>query len=125
MTYYNPHKGVAAEIKAGTYTHSAALTSTKEKLVKILKYLPSRKHAEVFVSALQDAKQNLQEQNIQNPTINDVILEVIDVLENWIEADNYRYADPTDNHKKGKFEDETSDLLRFLQDWFSSLKVAA
>jgi hypothetical protein len=116
-TYHNPHKLVAQEIKAGTYGYSAGVPSptVKAQLMEILRQLPSRKHAMVFVDALESAKENLQNEDIQNPTCKDVMVKVVGVLENWIESNNYRYADPTDNHKKGKLDDVIGETCNFFK----------
>ena len=116
-TYHNPHKLVAAEIKAGTYGYSAGVPSltVKAQLMEILRQLPSRKHAMVFVDALEGAKEKLQNEEIQNPTCKEVMVEVVGVLENWIESNNYRYADPTDNHKKGKLDDVIGETCNFFK----------
>jgi hypothetical protein len=115
-TYHNPHKDVVAEIKAGTFSWSAGGPSqTKVELMDILRQLPSRKHAKVFVEAMQIAKYNLKEEGITNPSCREVMNEVVGVLENWIEANCYRYADPTDNHKKGEFDDATGETCEFFK----------
>jgi len=116
-TYHNPHKLVAQEIKAGTYGYSAGVPSptVKAQLMKILRQLPSRKHAVVFLKALDNAKENFQNEDIKNPTCKDVMVEVVGVLEGWIESINYCHADPTDNHKKGKFDDEIGETCNFFK----------
>ena len=83
----------------------------------ILNKLPSRKHAMVFVDALANAKFNIQQEGIQDPTLNEVMSEVVGVLEGWIESVNYSLADPTDNHKKSKIDDvvgETYSIFKSL-----------
>ena len=90
-------------------------STVKVQLMDILKQLPSRKHAMVFVDALKDAKGNLPNESYENPTLKEVMVEVVGVLENWIEAINYRYADPTDNHKKGEFDDEIGETCDFFK----------
>ena len=83
----------------------------------ILNKLPSRVHAMVFVDALKDAQHKIQEEGVQNPTLNEVMSEVVGVLEGWIESINYSLADPTDNHKKTKFADavgETCNIFKSL-----------
>lgn len=83
----------------------------------ILNKLPSRKHAMVFVDALANAKFNIQQEGIQDPTLNEVMSEVVGVLEGWIESVNYSLADPTDNHKKSKTDDivgETCNIFKSL-----------
>jgi hypothetical protein len=93
------------------------MDTLKPQLMGILNKLPSRKHAMVFVDALADAKFNIQQEGIQDPTLNEVMSEVVGVLEGWIESINYSLADPTDNHKKGKFDDavgETCNIFKSL-----------
>lgn len=91
------------------------MTTIKAQLVEILRQLPSRKHALVFVDALKEAKGNLPNESYDNPTLQEVLVEVVGVLENWIEAINYKYADPTDSHKKGEFDDEIGETCEFFK----------
>ena len=91
------------------------MDTLKPQLMGILNKLPSRKHAMVFVDALANAKFNIQQEDIQDPTLNEVMSEVVGVLEGWIESNNYRYADPTDNHKKGKLDDVIGETCNFFK----------
>lgn len=93
------------------------MDTLKPQLMGILNKLPSRKHAMVFVDALANAKFNIQQEGIQDPTLNEVMSEVVGVLEGWIESVNYSLADPTDNHKKSKVNDvvgETCNIFKSL-----------
>jgi hypothetical protein len=93
------------------------MDTLKPQLMGILNKLPSRKHAMVFVDALANAKFNIQQEGIQDPTLNEVMSEVVGVLEGWIESVNYSLADPTDNHKKSKIDDvvgETCNIFKSL-----------
>jgi hypothetical protein len=93
------------------------MDTLKPQLMGILNKLPSRKHAMVFVDALANAKFNIQQEGIQDPTLNEVMSEVVGVLEGWIESVNYSLADPTDNHKKSKIDDvvgETYSIFKSL-----------
>jgi hypothetical protein len=93
------------------------MDTLKPQLMGILNKLPSRKHAMVFVDALANAKFNIQQEDIQDPTLNEVMSEVVGVLEGWIESVNYSLADPTDNHKKSKIDDvvgETCNIFKSL-----------
>jgi len=93
------------------------MDTLKPQLMGILNKLPSRKHAMVFVDALANAKFNIQQEDIQDPTLNEIMSEVVGVLEGWIESVNYSLADPTDNHKKSKIDDvvgETCSIFKSL-----------
>jgi len=91
------------------------MTTLKLQLMQILNKLPSRKHAMVFVDALKEAEHNIKKEGIVDPTLNEVMSEVVGVLDGWIESINYRYADPTDSHKKGKFDDAIGETFNIFQ----------
>jgi len=93
------------------------MTALKLQIMEILNKLPSRKHAMVFVDALKDAEHNIKEEGIVDPTLDEVMVSVVGVLEGWKESVNYSYADPTCNHKKGTHEDavfETCNIFNNL-----------
>jgi hypothetical protein len=92
------------------------MRNLKQKLAEILHLLPSRAHASVFIDALKEVRYNFDKENHpQHASVNEVMVEVVGVLENWIESNNYRYADPTDNHTKGQLDDaigETCEIFK-------------
>jgi len=92
------------------------MTTLKQKLAEILHLLPSRAHASVFIDALKEVRSNFDKENRpQHASVNEVISEVVGVLENWIEANNCRYANPTDNHKKGQYDDAIGETCEFFK----------
>jgi hypothetical protein len=93
------------------------MATLKQQLMSIMNQLPSRKHAEVFIDAMVNAKHVLTKENIIDPTLEEVMDQVMAEIDAWISSIEYDYADPTGNHKKGSHEDaifETRNIFNNL-----------
>ena len=95
------------------------MKTLKQQLIEIMRQLPSRKHAKVCKDALANAAYGFgcydhADKIMPEPTLEEVMAEVLNYLENCIESVNYSYADPTDNHKKSPYEDATFETRNIL-----------
>lgn len=95
------------------------MKTLKQELVEIMRKFPSRRHAKVFKDALADAAYGLgcydhANKIVPEPTLEEIMAAVLSYLEGCIESVNYSYADPTDNHKKGPYEDEIFETRNIL-----------
>jgi len=93
------------------------MATLKQQLMSIMNQLPSRNHAEVFIDAMANAKFVFTKEHIFDPTLEDVMTQVMAEIDGWISSIEYSYADPTCNHKKGSHEDaiyETRDIFNNL-----------